>query len=165
MTGTSTPSTATITTSTDGFGAAAVSDDPYQLHRFTEAQNQGDAYQQAVDELRRGHKTTHWIWFVFPQIAGLGKSPTSQHFAIKSLDEAKAYLAHPLLGPRLVDSAGIVAESSAPSAAAIFGDMDAMKLHSSMTLFLRARPAQPVFQQVLDKYYDGRPDEGTDRLL
>jgi uncharacterized protein (DUF1810 family) len=140
-------------------------DDPYDLGRFVTAQDAGGTYGQATAELRRGRKTGHWMWFVFPQIAGLGQSPTSRRFAISSLGEARAYLAHPVLGPRLVECAGIVAQAQDRTAEQIFGELDAQKLHSSVTLFLRADPGAPVFARVLDRYFDGLPDPATDRLL
>jgi uncharacterized protein (DUF1810 family) len=139
--------------------------DPYHLDRFVRAQNEGGIYQDALAELRRGRKTSHWMWFVFPQIAGLGQSQMSRLYAIASLDEAQAYLSHPTLGPRLREVAAIVAASSASSAAALLGGIDAQKLRSSMTLFLRADPSQPVFQQVLDCYFQGGADPATDQLL
>jgi uncharacterized protein (DUF1810 family) len=105
------------------------------------------------------------MWFVFPQIAGLGSSHTSRTYAISSLDEARAYLQHPVLGPRLRECAAAVAASRTPTAEALLGSIDAVKLRSSMTLFLRADPAEPVFQQVLDRYFDGRPDPATDQRL
>jgi len=142
-----------------------MNDDPHDLARFVRAQDDGGTYDQALAELRRGRKTTHWMWFVFPQIAGLGRSSMAQRYAIASLDEARAYLAHPTLGPRLVECARVVADTSAPSAEAVFGGIDAQKLRSSMTLFLRADPAQPVFQRVLDAFFGGEADEATDRLL
>ena len=137
-------------------------DDPYDLKRFVTAQDAGGTYQQAVAELRRGRKASHWMWFVFPQIAGLGYSATSRMFAISSLDEARAYLAHPVLGPRLVECATIVAQTQGRTAEQIFGGIDAQKLRSCATLFLRADPGQPVFGQVLARYFDGRPDPATD---
>jgi len=137
-------------------------DDPYNLKRFVTAQDAGGTYQQAVAELRRGRKASHWMWFVFPQIAGLGYSATSRMFAISSLDEARAYLAHPVLGPRLVECATIVAQTQDRTAEQIFGGIDAQKLRSCATLFLRADPGQPVFGQVLARYFDGRPDPATD---
>jgi len=137
-------------------------DDPYDLKRFVTAQDAGGTYQQAVAELRRGRKASHWMWFVFPQIAGLGYSATSRMFAISSLDEARAYLAHPVLGPRLVECATIVAQTQDRTAEQIFGGIDAQKLRSCVTLFLRADPGQPVFGQVLARYFDGRPDPATD---
>ena len=139
--------------------------DPFELERFVAAQDQGGTYDAAVAELRSGRKRSHWMWFVFPQIAGLGQSPISRRYAISSLDEAKAYLAHPDLGPRLVESARILTGLDTRSAEEVFGGIDAMKLRSSMTLFARADPANPVFQQVLDAYFAGEPDPATDRLL
>jgi len=139
--------------------------DSYDLERFVDAQNASGTYRQAVEELRRGRKTSHWMWFVFPQIAGLGQSATSQRYAISSLDEAKAYLEHPVLGPRLRECAGLVVQAQAPSAEQIFGGIDAQKLRSSMTLFLRADPEEPLFQQVLDQYFGGRADAATDQRL
>ena len=140
-------------------------DDPYHLKRFVAAQDAGGTYQQAVAELRRGRKASHWMWFVFPQIAGLGYSATSRMFAISSLDEARAYLAHPVLGPRLVECATIVAQTQDRTAEQIFGGIDAQKLRSCVTLFLRADPGQPVFGQVLAQYFDGRPDPATDQRI
>ena len=139
--------------------------DPYRLERFVTAQNEGGTYDAAVDELRAGRKRSHWMWFVFPQIAGLGQSPTSRHFAISSLDEARAYLAHPVLGPRLIDAAQIVAELDGRTADEILGGIDAMKLRSSMTLFAYADSANPIFGQVLEAYFGGIPDGATERLL
>ena len=140
-------------------------DDPYHLKRFVAAQDAGGTYRQAVAELRRGRKASHWMWFVFPQIAGLGYSATSRMFAISSLDEARAYLAHPVLGPRLVECATIVAQTQDRTAEQIFGGIDAQKLRSCVTLFLRADPGQPVFGQVLAQYFDGRPDPATDQRI
>ena len=140
-------------------------DDPYDLKRFVAAQDAGGTYRQAVAELRRGRKASHWMWFVFPQIAGLGYSATSRMFAISSLDEARAYLAHPVLGPRLVECATIVAQTQGRTAEQIFGGIDAQKLRSCATLFLRADPGEPVFGQVLAQYFDGRPDPATDQRL
>lgn len=139
-------------------------DDPYDLVRFETAQNAGGTYQRAVTELREGSKRSHWMWFVFPQIAGLGQSPTSRRYAISSLDEARAYLRHPVLGPRLLECAEAVAGLEGHTAVQIFGGIDARKLHSSMTLFLRAKP-ESVFQEVLSKYFEGLPDPATDTLL
>jgi uncharacterized protein (DUF1810 family) len=140
-------------------------DDPYNLERFVAAQNAGGTYDRAVAELRRAHKTSHWMWFVFPQIAGLGLSTTSRLYAISSLAEAQAYLQHPVLGPRLRECARIVAAAQARTADQIFGGIDARKLHSSMTLFLRAEPSEAVFQQVLERYFDGLPDAATGERL
>jgi uncharacterized protein (DUF1810 family) len=140
-------------------------DDQFGLKRFVSAQDAGRTYERAVEELRQGHKTSHWMWFVFPQIAGLGRSQMSQHYAISSLDEAKAYLAHPLLGPRLIECAGIVADSRSGTATEIFGGIDAQKLRSSMTLFMRAAPEDVIFRQVLEGHFDGEPDAATDELI
>jgi uncharacterized protein (DUF1810 family) len=142
-----------------------VVDDPFELRRFVDAQNQGGTYLAALAELRAGRKTSHWMWFVFPQIAGLGQSPISRRFAIRSLDEARAYLAHPVLGPRLTESARALSEQATDSAEQIFGGIDALKLRSSMTLFRRAAPDEPIFGQVLDRYFGGLDDEATDGLL
>lgn len=135
------------------------------LERFVAAQDADGTYSHAVAELRRGQKTSHWMWFVFPQIAGLGQSPTSRRYAISSLAQARAYLRHPVLGPRLIECAGIVARHHDRSAQQIFGSIDARKLHSSMTLFARAAPDEAVFTQVLDQYFDGVPDPATDQCL
>ena len=140
-------------------------EDPFDLERFVLAQDANGTYRQALEELRHGLKQSHWMWFVFPQVAGLGQSPTSRKYAITSLAEAQAYLRHPLLGPRLVETANAVAAHTGLSAVRIFGGIDAQKLRSSMTLFLRAAPKEPAFQEVLDRYFDGSPDPTTDRLL
>ena len=138
---------------------------PYDLERFVTAQDAGGTYDRAVRELSGGYKSSHWMWFVFPQIAGLGRSSTSRRYAISSLDEAKAYLDHPVLGPRLRECTALVTQVQGKSAERIFGDIDAQKLQSSMTLFLRAAPDEPLFQQVLDQYFDGRADSATDERL
>jgi uncharacterized protein (DUF1810 family) len=140
---------------------AQMNDDPYQLERFVAAQDAGGTYERAIAELRAGAKRGHWMWFVFPQVAGLGFSAMSQRYAIASLAEARAYLAHPVLGPRLIDCGRILAAIEGTSAAAIFGDVDAMKLRSSMTLFLKAAPGEPVFGEVLEKHFGGDPDDAT----
>jgi uncharacterized protein (DUF1810 family) len=135
------------------------------LERFVDAQDSAGSYQQALTELRAGRKRSHWIWYVFPQIKGLGMSPTSQHFGIAGLAEAQAYLAHPVLGPRLLTCAQTLLELDGSDPVAIFGSLDAMKVRSSMTLFARADPAQPVFSEVLDRYFGGHADRATiDRL-
>jgi uncharacterized protein (DUF1810 family) len=134
------------------------------LERFVQAQDEHRTYTHAVAELRTGRKTGHWMWFVFPQIAGLGRSATAQAYAIADLAEARSYLAHPVLGPRLVECAEIVASHQGLTAEQIFGGIDAMKLRSSMTLFARAAEDQPVFAAVLDKYFAG-PDPETERRL
>jgi uncharacterized protein (DUF1810 family) len=140
-------------------------DDPFELSRFTEAQDWAGTYQSALSELRSGSKRSHWMWFVFPQISGLGMSPTSRKYAIRTLPEARAYLHHPVLGPRLQDCAREILAVDGRSAEQIFGSIDARKLQSSSTLFLRAAPEQPVFQQILEKYFNGVPDAATDRIL
>jgi uncharacterized protein (DUF1810 family) len=148
-------------------------DDRYDLERFVAAQDSAGTYDQATAELRRGRKTGHWIWFIFPQIAGLGQSQTSRTYAISSLEEARAYLAHPVLGPRLKECARILADpdpdpdsdSDCGRAEQILGGLDAQKLRSSMTLFLRADPGEPLFAQLLSQYFDGLPDAATDQLL
>ncbi|HUA72931.1 MAG TPA: DUF1810 domain-containing protein [Solirubrobacteraceae bacterium] len=139
--------------------------DPYGLERFVSAQNRAGTYAAVVDELRAGRKRSHWMWFVFPQIAGLGQSSMSRTYAISSLDEARAYLAHPILGPRLTECARILAEIDGLTAQDIFGGIDAIKLRSSMTLFAYADSANPIFGQVLETYFGGVPDEATERLL
>jgi len=143
----------------------AIVDDPYDLQRFADAQDAGGTYERAVAELRGGRKQSHWMWFVFPQIAGLGQSPTSKRFAISSLEEARAYLRHPVLGPRLAESARILERLPGRNADQIFGGLDAQKLRSSMTLFLRAAPAAAPFEKILGQYFGGVPDPATDRLL
>jgi uncharacterized protein (DUF1810 family) len=136
----------------------------HDLQRFVRAQR--DVYDGVVGELRRGHKTGHWMWFIFPQVAGLGHSEMSRRYAIASLDEARAYLAHPVLGPRLRACAGLVlAADPGLAAAAILGPIDAVKLRSSMTLFHRAAPDEPVFVSVLERFYGGVPDPATDERL
>jgi uncharacterized protein (DUF1810 family) len=142
-----------------------MTDDADDLERFVAAQDAAGTYDRAVAELRRGRKAGHWMWFVFPQVAGLGLSETSRRFAISSLDEARAYLRHPVLGPRLTACARLVADAQGRTAEQIFGGIDAQKLRSSMTLFLRAAPGEPVFGEVLSRYFDGRPDSATDQLL
>lgn len=139
--------------------------DPYDLRRFVDAQDAHGTYEQALAELRRGHKTGHWMWFVFPQIAGLGSSPTAVRYAITSIGEARAYYAHALLGARLRESAAALLELGGSDPVAVLGAIDARKLQSSMTLFGRAEPEQPVFGAVLDKYYDGQEDQSTTTIL
>src|SRR5262245_40767375 len=139
--------------------------DPYDLERFVTAQDADGTYQRARTELLAGFKSSHWMWFVFPQLAGLGHSPTARQDAISSLAEAAAYLQHPVLGPRLRECAGILAAIRGRSADQIFGGIDAMKLRSSMTLFHRAAPDEPLFARVLTRYFDGIPDHATDGLL
>jgi uncharacterized protein (DUF1810 family) len=136
--------------------------DPFDLERFVTAQNRDGIYEDALDELRRGRKATHWMWFVFPQIVGLGRSAMANEFAISSREEAGAYLQHPVLGPRLIECAEALTNVRGRTAEQIFGGIDAQKLHSSMTLFMRARPDERLFQQVLDEYFDGLADPATD---
>ena len=133
------------------------------LGRFVTAQE--PVYAQVLAELRRGRKTSHWMWFIFPQIAGLGQSPMSERFAIQSIEEARAYLAHPLLGPQLRECAGLVLAVKDRTAEEVFGPIDAKKLRSCMTLFHRAAPAEPLFRQVLDAWFGGTPDPMTDALV
>lgn len=133
--------------------------DPHNLQRFVDAQQ--PVYDQALSELRAGNKRSHWMWFVFPQIAGLGHSAMAHRYAISDRDEARAYLAHPLLGPRLNDCAQALLAHPDRSARAILGSPDDLKLRSSMTLFAAVAPEQPVFQAVLDRFYAGQADEAT----
>jgi uncharacterized protein (DUF1810 family) len=135
----------------------------YDLARFVQAQQV--VYEGVLDELRRGRKVGHWIWFIFPQVEGLGRSAMSQEYAISSIGEARAYLDHPVLGARLRACAEILLATEGRTALEILGTIDAMKVRSSMTLFLRAAPEELLFAQVLDRFYDGRPDEATDALL
>jgi uncharacterized protein (DUF1810 family) len=130
----------------------------FDLERFVEAQDH--VWPAVLAELRAGRKTSHWMWFVFPQIAGLGSSPTSVRYAISGLDEARAYLEHPILGARLRESAQTLLGLTGRSALDILGGIDATKLHSSMTLFARASD-DPLFQAVLDRYFDGHHDPAT----
>ena len=139
--------------------------DPYDLQRFVDAQDRGGTYDRALQELRDGRKTSHWMWFVFPQIAGLGRSPTAQRYAISSLDEARAYLAHPVLGDRLRESARALTGLDTSDPGEVLGGIDAVKLRSSMTLFARAAPGEPLFAQVLDRYFGGAADDSTDARL
>ena len=139
--------------------------DPYDLRRFMAAQDDDGAYPQAIAELRRGRKASHWMWFVFPQIAGLGQSAMSRRYAISSLAEARAYLAHPVLGPRLREAASVLAGLSGATAEQVFGGIDALKLRSSITLFLRAAPADHAFRQVLEQYFGGSEDPATVQQL
>jgi len=137
----------------------------FSLERFVEAQDSGGTYGQALSELQLGKKSSHWMWFIFPQIAGLGSSPTSVRYAISSLAEAQAYLEHDVLGPRLLECSTAIATHTGRSAVDILGGIDARKLHSSMTLFLRAAPGETVFKTVLAHFFDGDPDSATDELL
>lgn len=138
-------------------------DDRYDLRRFVEAQAR--IYDRALAEIKSGFKRSHWMWYVFPQIAGLGFSSTSQHYAIKSLDEAKAFLAHPLLGPRLVECVEAALAVEGRTAYEIFGPPDDVKLRSCATLFACVSPAESPFERLLDKYFQGKRDEKTLQLL
>jgi uncharacterized protein (DUF1810 family) len=133
--------------------------DPFNLERFVDAQ--APVYQQARRELEAGRKQSHWMWFVFPQIAGLGQSAMSIRFSIASLDEAKAYLAHPVLGPRLRECTRLALDVEGKTAREIFGSVDEMKFRSSVTLFARASPEHVVFERCVDKYFAGKPDPMT----
>lgn len=138
-------------------------DDPYLLDRFVQAQK--DDYERALSEIRHGRKRSHWMWYIFPQLDGLAFSSTSKHYAIKSLEEARAYLAHPVLGPRLLACAEAVVHIDGRSTAEIFGSPDDMKLKSCATLFACVSPAGSVFHQLLGKYYQGDVDDKTLQLL
>lgn len=141
----------------------ATADDPFDLNRFVE--EQATEYAQALREIRAGCKESHWMWFIFPQIDGLGFSPTARHFAIKSLEEARAYLAHPVLGPRLLECAEAALCVKDRSARQIFGFPDDLKLRSSATLFACASPPRSVFERLLAKFYEGQRDDRTLSLL
>ena len=138
-------------------------DDPFDLSRFTSAQE--GIYDGVLTELRRGHKRTHWMWYIFPQIDGLGQSTTSKHYAIKSIEEARQYLNHPVLGTRLLKCAEAVLTIEGRSVSEIFGYPDDLKFKSSMTLFAYEADPRSVFVRILDKYFDGKQDIKTLRLL
>ena len=135
----------------------------FDLERFVSAQE--PVYSTVVSELRNGRKGSHWMWFVFPQIDGLGSSPTARHYAIRSLDEAAAYLARPVLGSRLIECTGLVNNLEGKSLREIFGSPDDMKFHSSMTLFSLIEPRESVFERALGKYFNGELDERTIAIL
>ncbi|TQM62934.1 DUF1810 domain-containing protein [Humibacillus xanthopallidus] len=155
--------------------------DPFDLERFVRAQEDSGTYEQALAELRAGRKRSHWMWFVLPQVAGLGHSATAQRYAVSGLDEARALLAHPVLGPRLIECARALEQLDEHDPRKVLGDIDAVKLRSSMTLFERAaadaadahpdsesssdadvhRAAAELFGRVLDHYFDGRRDDAT----
>jgi uncharacterized protein (DUF1810 family) len=142
--------------------------DPYNLQRFVAAQDAGGTYDTALAELRAGAKRSHWMWFVFPQVAGLGRSPAAREYAIASLDEARAYLAHPVLGPRLREAAqALLAHAGSLSAFDVLGGIDAVKLRSSMTLFAQAAPGDHAapFRAVLAAFHGGEEDDATLSLL
>jgi uncharacterized protein (DUF1810 family) len=137
--------------------------DPHDLKRFVQAQE--DDYERALSEVKSGRKRSHWMWYVFPQIEGLGFSTTSRRYSIKSIGEAKAYLSHPVLGPRLMECAEAVLDVEGRSAYEILGSPDDMKLRSCATLFACVAPAGSVFERLLDKYFQGERDQKTLRLL
>jgi uncharacterized protein (DUF1810 family) len=140
-----------------------VAGDPHDLGRFVRAQDHD--YARALAEIRSGRKRSHWMWYIFPQHDGLVVSPTARHYAIKSLAEARAYLDHPVLGPRLVECAEAAFGVGERSASEVFGSPDDLKLRSCATLFARVAPVGSVFERLLDKYFGGRPDDRTLRLL
>jgi len=133
--------------------------DRFKLQRFVDAQD--GVIERVYSELRGGRKRSHWMWFVFPQISGLGSSMTAQRFAISSLAEATAYLRHPVLGPRLKRCTELVTETEGHSIEDVFGYPDYLKFHSSITLFAEAEPSEAIFQAALDKFYGGKPDALT----
>jgi len=137
--------------------------DPFDLDRFIQAQNRD--YERALSEVRAGRKRTHWMWYIFPQFAGLGRSPTSRRYAISGIEEARAYLAHPVLGVRLAECAGAVLGVEGRSAVDIFGSPDDMKLRSCASLFAQVSPGGSVFHLLLERFFDGEPDSETLRLL
>lgn len=141
---------------------AAGAGDPHNLQRFVAAQD--PIFCQVLAELRAGQKRSHWMWFIFPQLAGLGRSSTARYYAIESRVEAGAFLAHPVLGGRLMQCARIVAATQGRSARQVFGDIDAIKLHSSMTLFASVTD-KPIFNRIIGDYFGGQPDPATLALL
>jgi uncharacterized protein (DUF1810 family) len=142
---------------------SAAADDPYDLRRFVEAQAR--VYPQVCAELRAGEKRSHWMWYIFPQIAGLGHSPMAQRYAISGIDEARAYLGHDVLGPRLRECTGLILAAEGRNIRQIFDDVDAQKFRSSMTLFAQAAPEDRLFPDAIAKYFEGEADEMTLQLL
>ena len=140
-------------------GESDAASDPFNLRRFVDAQQED--YARALGEIRQGRKQSHWMWYIFPQIDGLGSSPTSREFAIKGLEEARAYLGHQVLGPRLLECASALLEFEGRSATDILGFPDDLKLRSCATLFARVSPEGSVFHRVLDRFYQGEPDKRT----
>jgi uncharacterized protein (DUF1810 family) len=138
-------------------------DDPHDLQRFVDAQD--PVFGNVLAELTAGAKRSHWMWFVFPQLRGLGRSATAQHFGIASADEARAYAQHPVLGPRLLRCARLLQGLPAGSMHAVFGAVDEMKLRSCLTLFSRVVPEEPLFAALLERHFGSRADEATLRLL
>lgn len=137
--------------------------DPYNLDRFVRAQRR--CYEQALSEIRNGRKRSHWMWYIFPQLAGLGRSPASREYSIKTREEAEAYLQHPVLGPRLAECAEAVLAVEGRSAHDIFGSPDDRKLRSCATLFAIVSPPDSVFHRLLDRYFRGEPDGRTRQML
>lgn len=137
--------------------------DDFDLQRFVDAQ--APVYAQAIKELRAGHKTSHWMWFVFPQLRGLGRSDTAHYYGLSGAAEALAYLRHLSLGPRLRACCELLDNRAGRSAEAIFGGVDAMKLHSCLTLFLRASSGDALFERLLQRYFNGEQDAKTLELL
>ena len=135
------------------------------LERFVRAQDEGGTYEQALRELRAGRKTSHWMWFVLPQVQGLGRSPMARTYAVSGLAEAREYVDHPVLGERLRECCRALLDLDGLSATAVLGGVDAVKLRSSMTLFARADPDEPLFGALLDRFFDGEADPATDQLL
>ena len=135
------------------------------VERFVLAQDDREIFAQALAEMHAGRKTSHWMWFVFPQVEGLGRSAIARNCALAGLEEARDYLGHPVLGPRLRQCCEAVLAVEDASAEQVFGSVDAMKLRSSMTLFARAAPDEPLFGEVLEKFFGGRADAATDELL
>jgi uncharacterized protein (DUF1810 family) len=138
--------------------------DPFNLERFVEAQNRSGSYDRALEELRNGRKYSHWMWWIFPQLAGLGRSSTSREYSIYSLEEARAYLVHPVLGPRLREVTKVMIGHAGTKASAILASDD-VKFRSCMTLFLRAAPEEQPFQDAIDLFFDAAPDPMTDHFL
>lgn len=137
--------------------------DPHDLNRFVQAQK--SVYHQALSEVKNGHKRSHWMWYIFPQFDGLGFSSTSKYYSIKSIEEAQAYLSHPILGPRLVECVEAALRVEGRSASEIFGSPDDAKLRSCATLFAQISPAGSVFDQLLNQFFQGQRDPKTLRLL
>ena len=137
----------------------STAEDPYDLARFLSAQ--APVIDQVFDELADGEKRGHWMWFIFPQISGLGIGATSRRYSLRGLDEAKSYLDHPVLGDRLIHCSNLLLQVQDKTAEQILGEIDAIKLRSSMTLFARTSPAHAVFREVLDRFFEGREDEST----
>jgi uncharacterized protein (DUF1810 family) len=142
---------------------ATTAEDQYNLNRFLQAQEED--YERALSEIRSGRKRTHWMWYIFPQLDGLAFSSTAKHYAIRNVDEARAYLAHPVLGPRLQECAEAVVQIESRSAREIFGTPDDLKLRSCATLFAHVSPTGSVFRRLLEKYYGDQRDDKTLELL